>query len=358
MYDITIVGAGPAGSTLARLLAKHYKILLLDRRRLDIHSELGAHDKLEKCCGGLIAPDAQHTLARMGLGVPRDVLVGPQLFTVRAIDIINKRERYYQRDYLNIDREKFDSWLVSLIPSEAHVLFGASLKQFETGAGGVVVRYLQDGKEYTAESKLLVGADGAASTVRRFLKPDYRTKKYFSLQEWYEVHKRTSYYTALFDSEITDFYSWTIPKEGYLIIGSALLPDKDPNRCFERLKQRLQAHGYELGHKIKRNGAYILRPQSQGDIYLGQDPVCLIGEAAGWISPTSAEGLSYAFKSALALAGSIKNSPGSVLASYAGNSRKLKLNIMMKNLKGPFMYNRALRGIILRSGLLSMDIIN
>jgi len=222
----------------------------------------------------------------------------------------------------------------------------------------VGIRYLQDGKEYTAETRFLIGADGAASTVRRFLQPDHNVKKYFSIQEWFKVRKQTSYYTALFDSAITDFYSWTIPKEDYLIVGSALLPDKDPEKCFDLFKQRLVDYGFDLGNKVKRNGAYILRPQSLGQILLGKDPVYLIGEAAGWISPTSAEGLSYAFRSALALARSFKQDFPSPLNHYSRYSRSLKYNILLKNLKGPAMYNNTLRGMILRTGLLSMDIIN
>ena len=35
----------------------------------------------------MIAPDAQQMLAKLGLGVPLEVLVGPQLFTVRTIDV-------------------------------------------------------------------------------------------------------------------------------------------------------------------------------------------------------------------------------------------------------------------------------
>ena len=34
-YNITIIGAGPAGSTLARELGKHYSVLLVDKRPLN-----------------------------------------------------------------------------------------------------------------------------------------------------------------------------------------------------------------------------------------------------------------------------------------------------------------------------------
>jgi len=32
MYDIVIIGGGPAGATLARLIGNKYKVLLLERR--------------------------------------------------------------------------------------------------------------------------------------------------------------------------------------------------------------------------------------------------------------------------------------------------------------------------------------
>ena len=127
MYDIVIVGAGPAGSTLARLLNEDKKILIIDRRNMDSKIDF----KAEKCCGGLISPDAQLMLAKFGLGVPKSILVEPQLFTVRTIDIDNKMERFYQRNYVNIDREKFDRWLVSLIPDNVEKLFGVLFKGYE-----------------------------------------------------------------------------------------------------------------------------------------------------------------------------------------------------------------------------------
>ncbi|MHC4540530.1 MAG: FAD-dependent oxidoreductase, partial [Planctomycetota bacterium] len=112
MFDIAIIGAGPAGATLARLIAGQYKVLLVDKRPLDVAQGHSAR----KCCGGLLAPDAQGMLSRMGLGLPKSVLVDPQLFVVRAIDTKQQIERYYQRYYINMDRLKFDRWLLSMVP--------------------------------------------------------------------------------------------------------------------------------------------------------------------------------------------------------------------------------------------------
>ena len=107
---------------------------------------------------------------------------------------------------------------------------------------------------------------------------------------------------------------------------------------------------------IKKRGAFIQRPQNIKQIFLGNGNITLIGEAAGWISPTSAEGFSYAFQSAVALSKSIEQRPENIIQEYIKNTRKLRLNIIQKNLKLPFMYKEFFRKVVMKSGLLSMDI--
>ena len=63
MHDVAIIGAGPAGATLARLAGTKMKILLADGRPLDREYE---HGMRMKCCGGLLAPDAQKVLGDNG----------------------------------------------------------------------------------------------------------------------------------------------------------------------------------------------------------------------------------------------------------------------------------------------------
>lgn len=352
MYDITIIGAGPAGATLARLFGNKYKVLVLDRREL-ISPGKGSS---EKCCGGLIAPDAQRMLGKLGLGVPRELLVGPQLFTVRTIDIQNKLERYYQRHYINIDREKFDCWLVSLIPSTIDIRCGVFFKSFEMDRRTINISFQADGKRYTEKTKLLVGADGANSLLRRQLTGNDFQKTYISVQEWFPVKQNQPYYSAIFDNDLSDFYSWTIPKENYLIVGTALTPKDNVSRKFDLLKKRLINLGFELNESNKKNGAFLLRPQNTKQIFIGRGNVLLIGEAAGWISPTSAEGLSYAFRSAIALADSFDANSENPISEYNKNTKGLRLNIFQKNLKSPFMYNTLIRKMVMKSGLTSMSI--
>lgn len=95
VYDIAIIGAGPAGATLARMIGHQYRVLLIDRRQLISEASQRASTK---CCGGLLAPDAQKMLGKMSLALPQHVLVAPQIFVVRTIDLQNRLEQYYQRD--------------------------------------------------------------------------------------------------------------------------------------------------------------------------------------------------------------------------------------------------------------------
>ncbi|NLG83852.1 MAG: colicin M resistance protein CbrA, partial [Firmicutes bacterium] len=83
----------------------------------------------------------------------------------------------------------------------------------------------------------------------------------------------------------------------------------------------------------------------------------LVGEAAGWISPSSAEGLSYAFRSALALAASLAGGPEGFLARYRAATFGLRRNILFKNLKSPAMYLPPLRRAILAAGIGSVPVI-
>ena len=353
MYDIIIVGGGPAGATLARLICKRYKVLLLEKRTFGEENERSSI----KCCGGLIAPDAQLMLAKFGLGIPKSVLLSPQLFAVRTLDFDNSLERYYQRHYINIDREEFDKWLEDIIPQEVNVIRNSIFKSFELKGDCVSVKYNHKGREYEECAKLLVGSDGAFSKVRRQGFSNHLSPKlYISVQEWFETDTNLNYYGSIFDKEITDFYSWTIPKENYLILGSALLPDGKVNQKFELLKNKMSKHGFKLDKSMKKNGAYLLRPTNNNQICVGNDRIALIGEAAGFISPSSAEGLSYAFRSSLALAKALTNGIEGYFGHYKSNLKSLKTNIILKNLKSPAMYNSFLRNLIMRTGVLSVEV--
>lgn len=356
MYDIVIVGSGPAGANLARLVGNKYKVLLIDKRDLENENPVNLS---HKCCGGLLAPDAQKMIAALGLGIPKDILVDPQLFAVRTIDLSAKLERLYQRFYFNIDREKFDRWLVSLIPDTVDRKFNASLLDFTKISGGYEIRYRHSKQEIFAKAKLIVGADGASSRVRHLISTNSVKniavpEKYIAIQEWFECPYKIPYFTAIFDEEISDFYSWIIPKENCLLLGAALKPKENAREKYDLLKARLSALGFHFDNKIKTESAFILRPKKVSQFFTGKDNIALIGEAAGAISPSSAEGISYALKSSLYLAQSLEQGTDGFLDRYARRACDIRRNLFLKNLKSPAMYHPALRKLAMKSGLQSI----
>ena len=201
----------------------------------------------------------------------------------------------------------------------------------------------------------MVGADGATSKVRlqsssRHLSP----KKYFAIQEWVEGGDNFPYFTSFFDREITDYYCWTIPKGDHLIIGAALHPKQKTAEKFKLLKRKLRHYGFEFGKTVWKEGAFILRPVKTDQLSTGKKGIALLGEAGGWISPSSAEELSYAFRSALILAESLRTMPDGFEKRYYEKTRGLRRNIFLKNLKSHFIFNPNLRKAVMRSGLQSM----
>lgn len=352
MYDVAIIGSGPAGANLARLIANKYKVLLLDKR--DLGNE-NPKNLANKCCGGLLAPDAQKMIAKLGLWLPKDILVNPQLFAVRAIDLTNNLERLYQRFYFNMDREKFDRWLVSILPAGVDKKFNSSFKNFAEIPGGYEIRYVHDKQELSAKARIIVGADGADSCLRKLIGKDRNVPEtYISIQEWFEYPFHIPYFTAIFDEEISDFYSWIIPKENCLVLGSALRHGANTREKFIVLKAKLTRLGFRFDHKIKTEGAYIYRPRKASQFCAGRYGVALIGEAAGAISPSSAEGISYALKSSFYLAECLEEGIDGFMDRYKRKAMDIRLNLLMKNLKSPAMYHLFLRQIAMKSGLYSI----
>ena len=353
MYDVAIIGAGPAGATLARLVADSFKVLLLDKRRFDRPDGPGR----AKCCGGLLAPDAQRALAQLELDLPREVLVGRQVFAVRAIDLAADLERIYARQYVNLDRGRFERHLLSLVPSAVDIRPGWRFKAACREGYWFRVACTAGGKEATEKARLLVAADGANSTVRKQLdgrRPWPRT--YLAVQQWFDVGRGTPYFSAVFDPEITDYYSWAIPKDDRLIVGSALRPGRAPRRRFKLLTNKLRQRGFDLGRPVRREAAYLRRPTSLDQLCPLADGVALIGEAAGWVSPSSGEGISYALQSAAMLAASIREDPENFAPPYLARCRSLRANIRRKLLKCSLIYRPALRRAFMASGLGALDV--
>lgn len=157
-------------------------------------------------------------------------------------------------------------------------------------------------------------------------------------------------YSAVFDRRLTDYSGWTFVKDGIAYVGGAFLPDGSANEKLDTMVERLSGFGYRFGRKLSREGAMLLRPRFMPSAAVSSDGSCaLIGEAAGLVSPSSAEGISFAINSAAAAYESITRKGD--FSCYAAATRSLRMRLALKQLKLPFMYSPILRSAVLKSGI-------
>jgi flavin-dependent dehydrogenase len=214
-----------------------------------------------------------------------------------------------ERNFWNISRLEFDNWLLhSLTDTKFYPL--TTLKNYSVNKKEIEIVIKNGEANRKIKAKYLIGADGANSTVRNILTSEslqpnirkYTTKQIFvrgELKDW-------NYTKFIYDNEITDFYSWVIPKGRYILLGSALEPDT-ANEKFKLFLDRLKKKENIGGVTVKKEAAMITRISSEKDIFLGSSRIAMVGESAGLISPSTGEGISFAMRSGYNCAHVINN---------------------------------------------------
>ena len=127
---------------------------------------------------------------------------------------------------------------------------------------------------------------------------------------------------------------------------------------FENQKKKLEKYGFRFGEPLKTEACLVLRPSAFHDFCCGRNGGFLIGEAAGFISPSSLEGISSAINSAEDLSQVLNAKTGDLNRKYKAKTRNIRLKIFFKVLKCPFMYQSFLRKLVMKSGLQSINIVS
>jgi flavin-dependent dehydrogenase len=348
-YDVAIIGLGPAGAILAKHLDESFRVIALDKKA-------DAGGGFKKPCGGMLAPDAQKALSHFDMTLPKSILVDPQIFNVKTIDLENDLIRHYQRYYINMDRDQFDRWLISMIPPRVEIKRDDVCTKIERKGAGFAITYLRGGQKSVITARYVVGADGAHSVVRRSLYPDFKIDTFLSIQQWFRDEHPSPFYSCVFDSKITDSYAWGLTKDEYFIFGGAFHV-KTGKRDFEALKQKMKPYGFALEHPIKTEACLVLRPFGPRNYCYGSDGAFLIGEAAGFISPSSLEGISYAIDSAYLLSQCLNDKEADANKKYRAKTRRIRLRLFLKYAKHPFMYHPFLRKLVMKSGVTSVRMV-
>jgi menaquinone-9 beta-reductase len=154
VWDVAVVGAGPAGSAAALSVLRadpHARVLLLDR----------ADFPRDKSCGDGLAPHAADELRRLGVEHVLADRVPIWRLRLRAPDGREVATRLRRPDHV-VPRTVLDARLVAAAVARGAVLRRQTVRTLEV----LEDRVLLDG--HTA-ARVVVGADGANGVVRRRL---------------------------------------------------------------------------------------------------------------------------------------------------------------------------------------------
>ncbi len=294
--DVIVVGAGPAGATAARLLAgRGYSVLVIDRCRFPRH----------KTCASWINRLAFERFPYLKDRLP-DLVENP-FYGVTFYDREISREASYREKrpsgYLSL-RSKFDAGLLEIArEAGAESILGCGVVDVCEERDGVRVG-LADGREFT--SRVVIGADGAASrvAVAAGLRQGWGRRDYVlcantdvpvpaeRVRAFYGERVRLLVYL---EYNGIQGYGWVFPKRKHICIGiGALLADGRAIRpLFSRFVDSLRAHQHIPPNLAHEKLYFDIDPV--GGVYrtpgLVRGRVMLVGDAAGFVSGSTGEGI-------------------------------------------------------------------
>ncbi len=285
-YDVAIIGGGPSGATAACELAERgLSVLLIDR------------DGRIKPCGGAVPP-----ILLREFDIP-DALLECRVTSARMVSPAEERVDMDIGGFVGmVDRGKFDPWLRERAEAAGATRVTAHFEEISRDENdGLLVHYREDGKNgelRTISARAVIGADGAASKVRKQVFDKQEKMKH--VFAYHEIVRSPEGRTPEFDPErcdvyyqgivSPDFYGWVFPHGDCTSVGAgSAVKGFSLRKAVKRMRDN---SGLDDNQVVRCEGAPLpLKPLKRWDN--GRD-VVLVGDAAGAVAPSSGEGIYYA----------------------------------------------------------------